>query len=147
MPRLLAEIKPLLDQVVQDVESAWPQCKVNKGASRIVETLPYAVVALDSIGNSFETMRTVSMGVSVKIHGIFPIPTTGEEAGENLEDLKLKRLDELVQVLEASETYYELANLPLVSEMSLPDEDEEDRYRVEATFACSSIGGWGNENP
>jgi hypothetical protein len=147
MPRLRDEIQPLLDQVVLDVGAAWPQCKVNKGASRIDETAPYAVVALDSIGNSFETMRTVQMAVTVKIHGVFAIPATGTEAGENLEDLKIKRLDELVALLEASTTYYELASLPLVAEFSLPDEDEEDCYRVEASFTCLSSGNWGNENP
>lgn len=48
-------------------------------------------------------------------------------------------------VLEAHETYYDLANLPLVSEVNLPDINEQDEYQVEITFTCTSFGKWGND--
>jgi hypothetical protein len=140
MPRLTNEIKPLLDQVFRDVQSAWPECTVFKGAPRTEQNAPYATVAMDTIGNSFATVRDIGMAVAIRVIGLFPIV-----ASQNVEDAKLDKADLLISVLEANETYYDLANLPLVSEVNLPDINEQDEYQVEITFTCTSFGKWGND--
>jgi hypothetical protein len=140
MPRLVNEIKPLLDQVFLDVQSAWPECTVYKGAPRTDVSTPFATVAMDSIGNSFNAVREIGMAVTVRVFGFFPLPVS-----QNVEDAKLEKADHLISVLEAHETYYDLANLPLVSEVNLPDINEQDQYQVEITFTCTSFGKWGND--
>lgn len=150
MPRLSDEIKPLLAKIAQDVGIAWSvedddqgdpiPIDVYIGAPRTqVTTYPFAVVQLESLPATFETMRTVIMDVTVRIYGFFTIPDTTS----NLDMLKLDRADELIALLEANSNYNDLASLPYVKDINLPDEDESDQYRVEVVFSCQSSGAWG----
>ena len=150
MPRLTTEIIPLLEQIQEDVGLAWSVAvdddeepiplDVYIGAPRTTISIPYAVVILESLPTQFETMRTVVMDVTIRIVGIFPISDTTS----NLDLLKLGKADALISKLEASSIYgTNLASLPIVKDLALPDEDEEDRYRIEVTFGCQSSGSWG----
>lgn len=150
MPRLTTEIIPLLEQLQEDVGLAWftgldedehpIPLTTFIGQPRTVVALPYAVVLLDSVPTQFETVRGVLMDVTVRIIGTFPIPDTTS----NLDLLKLSKADALITKLEASTVYgTNLASMPLVKDVNFPDEDEEDRYRVEVTFGCQSTGSWG----
>ena len=150
MPRITTEIKPLLTQIATDVGLAWftgldaeenpIPLTVYIGAPRTNVSPNYAVIQLDPVSAQWETMNTVIMDVQVKIYGFFKIT----DPDDNLEMLKLDKVDALITKLESSATYGSgLASLPLVQDFNLPDVDDEDWYQVEATFTCKCSGAWG----
>jgi hypothetical protein len=142
MPRFADEIKPLLDQAFLDLQTAWPDCEAYKGAPRTQVQGNFATLEIEAVPSEFGTVRQVQMAVSFTIVGYFEIV-----AGENVEEARIERLDALASVYEASETYYDLANNPMITNADFPNLDDKDMYAVRATFSCLTFGAWGNDAP
>lgn len=142
MPRFTDEIKPLLNQAYLDLQSAWPDCECFKGAPRTEVVGNAATLEIDSVPSEFASVKQVQMAVSFRITGQFEILD-----GENVEEARIERLDALASVFEASETYYDLANNPMITNGEFPNLEEPDMYAVVATFSCLSFGAWGNDAP